>query len=302
MVAQRGERRLTEHAAVGDHDRAPDPEALPEAGDGQAERVDISGVAGQDVERHRPALTVHRHAQHQLRQVRSTIAAVAVPDQCALTLAIEIDRGGVDEHQVERGREQVPVLEEELLLERVPDRRQPWQRAVEVLQGQVVEALRLDRRCPGGTLQIRARGAQPLQGEREGHPLGVEAEPAAFGMAVEDLGQTLLLPQPAKDQRRTPAPGPAGDQPLVLGRVDDLEPGAEAGQRLDQLVELAGGDEQIAAAEAGHQLLAHSRAVAHRAHDLQVLVALATPYDRFDPYEHRSSHASLPRRRQDLSS
>jgi hypothetical protein len=67
-----------------------------------------------------------------------------------------------------------------------------------VVQGKPVEARRLDRWRPGGALQVRARGAQPLQGEREGDALGVVAEPAAFGAAVEDLGQTLALPQRPK--------------------------------------------------------------------------------------------------------
>ena len=174
-------------------------------------------------------------------------------------------------------------------------------RAVEVVQRQVVEAGRLDRLRPRGALQVRARGAQPLQGQREGHPLGVEAEPAALGQAAEDLRQALPLPQPAEDQGRAPALGLPGDEALVLGRLDHPQPGAEAGQRLEQLVELAGGHQQIAAAEARHQLLAHPRAVAHRAHDLQVLVAPAVLYDRLDPHEHPSAHANLPRRRQDQS-
>ena len=256
--------------------------------------VDISGVAGQDVERHRPALAVDRDAQHELRQVRPTVAAVAVPDQRALAVAVEVDRGGVDEHQVELGREQVAMLEEQILLELMADRRQPWQRAVEMVQGQVVEAGRLDRVRPGGALQVRARGAQPLQGEREGHALGVEAEPAAFGEAAEDLGQALALPQPAEHQGRAPAPGLPGDEALVLGRLDHPQAGAEAGQGLEQLVELAGGDEQVAAPETRHQLLAHPRAVAHRAHDLQVLVAAPVLRDRLDAHEHPSAPASLP--------
>jgi hypothetical protein len=211
-----------------------------------------------------------------------------VPDQRALAVAVKVDRGGIDEHQVELGREQIAVLEEQLLLELVPDRRQPRQRAVELVQRQVVEPGRLDRLCPGGALQVRARGAEPLQGQGEGHALAIEAEPAARGAAVEDRGQALLFPQPAKDQGRAPALGLPSDEARVLGRLDHLEAGAEARQGLEQLVELAGGHQQVAATQARHQLLAHPRAVAHRAHDLQVLVALAALYDRLDPHEHQS--------------
>jgi hypothetical protein len=69
--------------------------------------------------------------------------------------------------------------------------------------------------------------------------------------------------------------------------------GAEPSQRLEELVELAGGDQQIAAAEARDQRLPNPRAVPHRAHDLQVLVAAAVLYDRLDPHEHPSAPASL---------
>jgi hypothetical protein len=58
--------------------------------------------------------------------------------------------------------------------------------------------------------------------------------------------------------------------------------------RLEELIELAGGDEQIATAEAGHELLADPRAIPLRAHDLQVLVALSVLDDWLDPHEHRS--------------
>ena len=57
------------------------------------------------------------------------------------------------------------------------------------MQGERVEAGRLDRLRPGRTLQVRAGRAQPLQGEREGHPLGVEAEPAALGEATKISGR-----------------------------------------------------------------------------------------------------------------
>jgi hypothetical protein len=55
---------------------------------------------------------------------------------------------------------------------------------------------------------------------------------------------------------------------------------------LQELVELAGGDEQIAAAEAGHQFLPHPVTIPHRAHDLQVFVATALMGHALDPDEH----------------
>jgi hypothetical protein len=96
----------------------------------------------------------------------------------------------------------------------------------------------------------------------------------------------LPLPQPAENQRRAPASRLPGDQALVPGRFDHPQPGAEPRQRLHQPVELAGRQEQIAPAEARHQLLAHPRAVAHCAHDLQVLVVPPVLNDRLDPHEH----------------
>jgi hypothetical protein len=206
--------------------------------------------------------------------------------EIALGVAVEVDRGGVDEDQVELGREQVAVLEEQPLLEFVPDRRQPRQCAVEVVQGKRVEPRRLDARRPSRALQIRARGAQALQGERERHAFGIEAEPALLGQPSQDLGQTLAFPQPPEDQRRAPALGRAGDEALVLGCLNDLQPRAEPSQRLQEVVELAGGDEQIPTAEARHQFLPHPLAVPHGAHDLQVLVALAVLGHRLDSDEH----------------
>jgi hypothetical protein len=133
-----------------------------------------------------------------------------------------------------------------------------------------------------------------LQGECERDALGREAEAAVFGQAVEDLGQALPLPQPAEHQRRPPGLGVASDEAFVPGGLDHLEAGAEAGERLEELIELAGGDEQIAAAEAGHELLADSSAVPLRAHDLQVLVALSVLDDWLDPHEHRRLIAACP--------
>jgi hypothetical protein len=109
----------------------------------------------------------------------------------------------------------------------------------------------------------------------------------------------LPLPQPAEDQRRPPASGRPGDEARVAGRFDHPQPGAEPRQRLQEPVELAAGDQPIAAAEARHQLLTDARAVPHRAHDLQALIAPAVLYDRLDPHEHPSDDARRLARRQD---
>jgi hypothetical protein len=286
VIAQAGQRRLADHPAVGHDHGAADPEALAEAGDGRDQRLAVSSVAGEHVPSDRPALAIDCDTEHQLRQVGAPVAAIAVTCQIAFAVAVEIDRGGVDEHQIELGREQVAVAEEQRLFELLAARCQPRQGAVEVVQRQLGEAGCLHRLCPCGALQVGAGGDEPLQGQGEGDPLRIELELPAFGEALQDLGQALPLPQTAEHQRRAPAPGRARGKPAVLCRFDDLEPGAEAHQRLQQPVELAGGHQHVAAAEAGHQLLAHAIAVADRADDLQVLVSPAVLNDRLDPHEH----------------
>ncbi len=298
VVAQRRQGLLAEHATIGNDNRTPDAETLPETADGQPQRLGIGRVAGQHFESHRPALAVDSDTQDQLRQIRAAVAAVAVSGEFAGAVPVEIERAGIDENEVELGREQIALLEEQVLLERFSDPGQPRQRPVEMVQRQRVEAGGFDRPRPGCALEIRARRAQPLQRQREGDPLGIEAEPTAFGVAAENLGQTLLLPQPAKNQRRPPAPGLARGQPVFLGCLDHPKPRAEPPQRLKEAIELTGGDEPIATPEARHQLLPHPCAIPYRAHDLQVLVTPAFLNNALGPDEHAVSVASKHQQRQ----
>src|SRR5262249_53328456 len=61
---------------------------------------------------HRPPVASEQHREHHLPQVRPMVLAVAVPAQRLPAGALEVQAGGVHEHQVE-AREQVAPMREQ---------------------------------------------------------------------------------------------------------------------------------------------------------------------------------------------
>jgi len=101
-----------DHPPVGDQADAADVEARPEPLGHWHERRDVARVAGPQLARDRPALLVEHHAHDHLLQVWPVILAVTAPAEALATLTLEVDRGRVEEDELERG-EEVPVPREE---------------------------------------------------------------------------------------------------------------------------------------------------------------------------------------------
>ena len=157
--------------------------------------------------------------------------------------------------------------------------------AVEVVQRQLGEAGRLDRLCPRRAVQVGARRGSRCSARAKATRSGSNSN------FLPSARRSRYSGRPCRCQRR---PNTSAGPQLLSARTNrsslaastTFEPGAEAHQRLEQAVQLAGGHQHIAAAEAGHQLLPHAVAVADRADDLQVLVVPAVLNDRLHPDEH----------------
>ena len=83
-------------------------------------RRDVGGVAGPHLRADRPAVAVDQHGEDHLPQVGPMVLAVAVLAQRLAAGALEVQAGGVHEHQVELA-EQVAPMREQLLLDQVLD-------------------------------------------------------------------------------------------------------------------------------------------------------------------------------------
>ena len=108
----------TDHAAVGDHAHARNVEASAQPVDHGDQRRHVGGVAGPHLRAHRPPGAVNQDRKDHLPQIRSMILAIAVPTQRLAAGALEVQAGGVHEHQVEP-REQIAPMREQPLLHHV---------------------------------------------------------------------------------------------------------------------------------------------------------------------------------------
>ena len=131
-------------------------------------------------------------------------------------LALEVDRGGVEEDQLEVGEEVAPVGEQ-LLLDPVlgaagGERRlvlllvlgqllaEPGHGPVEVVELEVVAALDLVVRLPLVGGPVAAGGEEAMQDGEEDGPLDVELEAASLQELLDDVPAAGLLPEPLEDQ------------------------------------------------------------------------------------------------------
>ena len=104
-----------DHAAVGDHAHTRDVEALAQPVDHRDQRRHVGGVARPHLRAHRPPIAIEQHGEDHLPQVRTMILAVAVLAQRLAAGALEVEAGGVHEHQVEPRQQIAPMREQPLL-------------------------------------------------------------------------------------------------------------------------------------------------------------------------------------------
>ena len=143
------------------------------------------------------------------------VLALAVLTEGVATVAGEEQRGGVEEHQVERG-EQVAASSEQLLLDEVLDapRRgriglafperlaEPAHRAVQMLQLERFGAVDGLVPAPLKRAAVGARDHETVQHGHEHRALDIEMMVAGGEQLAHDLLAAGLTPQPFEDQRR----------------------------------------------------------------------------------------------------
>src|ERR1700678_4379836 len=110
-LLQRRQRLLADHATIG-HDADPaDPEPDAEAIDDGNQRLHIGGIAWPQFAADRPALTIEHRPDDHLVEVGPMILAEAPLADVLTALALEVDRGGVEEDQLQSAEEVTPVTE-----------------------------------------------------------------------------------------------------------------------------------------------------------------------------------------------
>jgi hypothetical protein len=181
---QLGHGLSADHAAIGDHAHARDREAAAQPVDHRDQRRHVGGVARPHFRAHRPPIAVDQHRKDHLPQIGTMILAVAVLAQRLAAGALEIQAGGVHEHQV-KPREQVAPMHEQSLLHHVlqaarGERRapvlvllcqflaQPRHRPIQMMQIQPVDAGNGVILAPAIGRTVRAAYKQPVQ-HREEH-------------------------------------------------------------------------------------------------------------------------------------
>ena len=161
-----------------------DTEARTQAVDHRQQRLDVGDVARPGFRAEGTAVAVDDHADHHLFQFRPVVLGLAAPPERLATLAVEVEGGGIEEHQVEVV-ERVASSREQPLLHQVLDR--PRRPGASLLVGQLltqpgdrpVQVVQVDAVEPGNPVALRplvagpvgAGDAQPVQHAGEDRPL-----------------------------------------------------------------------------------------------------------------------------------
>ncbi len=210
-----------DHAAVGDHAYPRDVEAAPQPVDHRDQRRHVGGVARPHLRADRPPVAVDQHCEDHLPQVRTIVFAVAVPAQGLSAGALEVEAGGVHEHEVEPDQQIAPMREQPLLHYVLQAARRERRAAVLLLFRQLlaqprhgsIEVMQIERLAAGDGVILapavgRAIGAaheQPMQHREEHRAFQPKAVPAFARQLGDHRATAGLLPQPLEHQRRPDA-------------------------------------------------------------------------------------------------
>jgi hypothetical protein len=178
------------------------------------------GVARPQLTGDRPAVFIEYRPDHQLLELWAVILAVAALTHCLAAFALEVDRGGVKEHQLQLA-EQVPVTREQRLLNPVLGAArakgrgsllirqrlaQPGHRAVEVVQLKLLHTGDGIVLAPAFSSPVRARREQSMQHGKEDRPFHGELELAMSEQLVDHALTPALTPQPLEHLHCPDAP------------------------------------------------------------------------------------------------
>src|ERR1019366_1000979 len=224
----------------------------------------IGGVAGPEFAAERIAVVVQHHAHHHLPEVGTMILRVSALADGLASLALEVDRGGVEEHDVQLG-EQVPAPGEQLLFDEVlvgagSERRgaillvfgeglaQPGHGPVEVVQVQLAGSFDGVIVFPlfGGS--VAAGGEESMQHGEGDWAFDGELKAPPLEQSSKDGINRAGLPEAREEQGRSDPRAVSGDAVAARMGAEDGEFLGEAPEGLDQGVELAAGEELVEAA------------------------------------------------------
>ena len=207
---------LRDHSGISDQTHPTHREATLQACSHLVERGDVGGVARPHLAAHRDTVRVNHHPQHHLLALATVVLALAVLAERVATVAGEEQRGGVEEHQVERA-EEIAASGEQLLLDEVFDA--PWRggiglaftehlaepahRAVQMLQLQRFGAVDGLVTAPLQGAAVGAGDHDTVQHGHEHRAFDIEVMVAGGQQFAHHLLAAGLTPQPFEDQRRT---------------------------------------------------------------------------------------------------
>ena len=214
------------------------------------------------------------------------ILAVAVLAQRLAAGALEVEAGGVHEHQVEPREQVAPIREQPLLHHVLQTARREWRAAVLLFLGQLlaqpghrpVEMMQIEPLdaddgvilAPAIGGAVGAADEQPVQ-HREEHGALKRKTVLAFARQLGDHRPAAgLLPQPLEHQRRPDATDRNLDRGIIAGRAQHHGFGREARTRTHQPLQLAARLQILETPERGDHLLAHLVAVPVALDDLQI--------------------------------
>ena len=214
------------------------------------------------------------------------VFAVAVPAEGLSAGALEVEAGGVHEHEVEPGQQIAPMGEQPLLHYVLHAARRERRAAVLLLFRQLlaqprhgsIEVMQIERLDAGDGV-ILAPAIRRSVGTAHEQPVQHRKEHRAFqGKAVLAFPRQLrnrratagLLPQPLEHQRRPDAADRNRRRGLIAGRAQHHGLGGKARARTHQTLQLAARLQLLETPERCDHLLTHLVAVAVALDDLQI--------------------------------
>ena len=283
---QFGDRLGADHAAIGDDANPANRKALAQPIDHRDQAAGIGGVSGPHLGADRSAVAVEQHRQDHLVEIGPMILGKAAASKRLAARALEVEAGGVHEHEIERAEELAPPREQVLLdnvfqatrrearspvlliLRQFPA--EPGHRAIKMMQIEALDALDPVIQPPAIRRPVGAARKQAMQNGEEHRALQREIMMARAGQVLDDFPAARLLPQSFERQRRSDASRRTRRRLAGSDGVDDNGFGGEAGARAQQALQLPALAQILDASERRDDLLAHRGAFATAFDDLEI--------------------------------
>src|ERR1019366_6548370 len=270
VLLQGRDRLLADHAPVGHDAHTSHAEATPQAIHDGDQRGHVGGVAGPQFAADRSALPVDHGPHDHLVEVGAVVFAEATLADVLSAFTLEVDRGGVEEHEL-KVSEEVAAVGEELLFDAVLGASgcegglarllvlgqllaEPGHGPVQVMELHGVAAFDRVVGLPlvGGA--VAAWVDEAMQDGEEDGPFDVELEAAFRQQLPDDPLAPGLLPEPLEDEDRPDVPGGDGGEFSFGVRRQEKDVAAQSCTRDQEAVEVPGMLELIESPQGGDDL------------------------------------------------